>query len=560
MMKEPQAGSAPGTPQSRPAPQSRGPSSAPPAMPSRPEDPLRELAAAYLRPIRHELDALLPDEAMLPAFRFDPEAFAGPPRPHGPLPPPAAPAPIPAPSPTELPWIPLTELVRLLRRGVVTATEAVQAYASRIERLDPTLHAFITPTVTQALAQAEHPRPGRLSGVPLALKDIIDVGGFPTTAGSRLLRDRVVHATSPAWERLQEEGALLLGKLHTHEFAAGATGENEVYGPCHNPWDPERMTGGSSSGAAAAVSAALAAGALGTDTGGSIRVPAALCGVVGFKPTYGRVPTEGVVPLSWSLDHVGPITRTVRDSALLLDVMTADLGDSCERAARSGGTGDLRGVRVGVPTAWLETGMTVDVDTGFANALNTLTQAGAEVREVEVPASAERLMAVNRAIALSEASAWHEPFLKGPHVSEYGANVRPRKEAGRLIPATLYLKAQRLRAELCRRFAQEVFDQVDVLALPTVPLTAPRIGTGEVTFSHGQEVPITQALLGWVGPFNVLSGPALSVPMGLGDRNLPMGLELAGMPGDDAFVLYVGAAYEARRPDFSLRPPCDAAT
>ena len=520
-----------------------------------PEETLRELALAYLKPIHQHLDERLPDPATRPAFRFDPIALTGPPRSHGPLPPPAAPSPIPAPAMEELPWVPLTDLSRLLRRGEVTAIEVVQAYAKRIHALDPVLHAYITPTVTQALVQAEHPRPGRLSGIPIALKDIIDVAGFPTTAGSRLLKDRIAPASSTIWERLAGEGALLLGKLHTHEFAAGATGENEAYGPARNPWDPSRITGGSSSGAGAAVSAALASAALGSDTGGSIRVPAALCGTVGFKPTYGLVPTDGVVPLSWSLDHVGPLTRTVRDSALLLDVMVPEFGDSCERAARSGGTGELKGVRIGVPTAWLASGMTEAVNSAFAEALKTLSEAGAEVQEIETPASADFLMAINRAIALAEASTWHERFLKSPRVNEYGANVRPRKEAGRLIPATLYLKAQELRAELCQRFQTEVFSKVDVLALPTVPLVAPRIGTGEVRLSQDQEVPITQALLGWVGPFNVLAGPAISVPMGLAPEGLPTGLELAGMPGDDAFVLYVAAAYEIRRSPFSLRPP-----
>lgn len=536
------------------------PTAVPPQRPAgRLEEPLRELAVAYVRPIHQELDGLSLDPSARPAFRFDPAFHSGPPRAHGPMPPPALPSPIPAPSAEELPWVPLTDLVRLLRRGEVTATDVVRAYALRIQALDPVLHAYITPTITQALVQAEHPHPGRLSGVPLALKDIIDVEGFPTTAGSRLLQGHVARTTSLAWDRLQGEGALLLGKLHTHEFAAGATGENETYGPAHNPWDPTRITGGSSSGAAAAVAAALTAGALGTDTGGSIRVPAALCGVVGFKPTYGLVPTKGVVPLSWSLDHVGPLTRTVRDSALLLDVMVPQLGDTAERATRSGGTGDLRGVRIGVPTAWLATGMSATINTAFANALQTLKEAGCEIREVAVPASAEYLMAVNRAIALAEASTWHEPFLKGERADEYGQNVRPRKEAGRLIPATLYLKAQRLRAELCARFAAEVFSDVDVLALPTVPVIAPRIGTREVTLAHDQEVPITQALLGWVGPFNVLAGPAISVPMGLSPEGLPMGLELAAMPMDDAFLLYAAAAFEARRPTLPLRPPEPAA-
>lgn len=523
------------------------------------DDRLEAEMEVYLGPIRSAF--ALPEAEVsadaVPAGGFDPAAFGHRPSGRGPW----RPAPddetaaLPG-SVEDLVYLPMTELAQLVRTGALSAREAVEAYGARIERLNPVLNAFIAPTLEAALRAADARPRGRLGGVPMAIKDIIEVAGLPTTGGSRLLRERVSTEDAAVWQRLRAEGALLLGKSHTHEFAAGPTGENETFGPAHNPWATDRLTGGSSSGSAAAVAAALASAALGSDTGGSIRIPAALCGTVGLKPTYGRVDTTGVYPLSWSLDHVGPITRSVRDAGRLLDVLAPVEGNSCEAAAAAGARADLRGVRVGVLRQWMESGVQEAVAAAFERALGALAARGAEVRDVSTPASAELLMAVNRAITLPEASAWHEPYLAAGRAGQYGKNVRPRLEAGRRVPAVLYLQAQRLRPLLARRFAA-LWTEVDVLALPTVPVEAPPIGNATVALGAGREGPTAMALLGWAGPFNVLGTPALSLPCDLTPNGLPVGLQLVAAPAEDAFLCHVGAAAEdafgfaRRRPSLS---------
>lgn len=513
---------------------------------------------AYLEPIRAAMagpDAAVP-MAAVPAGRFDPAAFGHRPSAFGPWqasPEDEATPALPA-SVEDLVYLPMTELAALIRAGALSAREAVEAYGARLQRLNPELNAFITAAVEAALRTAEAAPRGRLGGVPLAIKDIVEVAGLPTTGGSRLLAGHVSTADAVVWQRLGGEGAILLGKSHTHEFAAGPIGENETFGPAHNPWALGRITGGSSSGSAAAVAGALASAAIGTDTGGSIRIPAALCGVVGLKPTYGRVDAAGVYPLSWSLDHVGPITRTVRDSGRLLDVLAPVPGDPCEAAAAAGARAALTGVRVGVARAWLESGIQDAVAARFEAALATLGALGAAVRDVALPASAELLMAINRAITLPEASAWHAPYLAAGRAAEYGANVRPRMEAGLKVPAVLYLQALRLRPLLAARFAA-VWEEVDLLALPTVPVEAPPIGSARVDLGGGREGATTTALLGWNGPFNVLGTPAISLPCGLTPAGLPVGLQLVAAPAADAFLCYAAAAAEAALGFARRRPP-----
>ncbi|MCL6596557.1 MAG: amidase [Firmicutes bacterium] len=521
-------------------------------------DVLRPAVAALLEPIARaagEGEASI-DPAVAPAFAFDPVAAMGTaPRPFTlPSPPPPAP-----PSPArgeDLCWLGAADLAELVRRREVAAAEVVDAFARRAERLGPRLNAFITLTLERARQEARaldagSAPTGRLSGVPLAVKDIVEVAGVLTTAGSRLMAEHLSQRDAAAWARLRAEGAILLGKAHTHEFAAGATGESEAFGPARNPYDPGRHTGGSSSGSAAAVAAALAAAALGTDTGGSIRIPAALCGVVGLKPTYGRVDAAGVVPLSWSLDHVGPLARTVRDAALLLDALAPG---ACEAAARAGAGRDLRGVRLAVPADWIEEGVQAGVGRAFEASLAVLRQLGAEVVESAMPAPAPVLMAVNRAIALPEGAAWHAPFLRAGRGAEYGANVRPRKEAGRAVTAVEYLAAQRLRAVYARAFAP-LWQEFDAIVLPTVPVEAPPIGAPTVCVGEGREVPVQAALLGWTGPFNVLGAPAVSVPCGRTPGGLPVGLQLVAAPGEDARLCYLAAAFETASPGRDLRPP-----
>jgi aspartyl-tRNA(Asn)/glutamyl-tRNA(Gln) amidotransferase subunit A len=269
------------------------------------------------------------------------------------------------------------------------------------------------------------------------------------------------------------------------------------------------------------------------------------------------VDATGVYPLSWSLDHVGPITRTVRDAGRLLDVLAPVPGDSCEGAAIAGRRAGLGGVRVGVARAWLESGIQAGVAERFEAALTTLAGIGAGVRDTALPASAELLMAVNRAITLPEASAWHAPYLAAGRSSEYGANVRPRMQAGLQVPAVLYLQALRLRTHLAALFAA-LWEDVDLIALPTVPVVAPPIGSPSVDLGGGRQGPTVMALLAWDGPFNVLGTPALSLPCGRTPEGLPVGLQLVAAPAEDAFLCFAGAAAEAALAFGRMRPPLAA--
>jgi len=511
-----------------------------------------DLLAPIWATLAEQMPGLSLDEA--PAFAFDPVRAQGGPRAlpalaqAGPAPRPARPA-----SAEDLPWLPIADQAALVADGTVRAAELVEAYAARIARYNEALNAIVTPVLEAARAAAERPLPGRLSGVPVGVKDIMETAGVRTTGGSRILGEHVPSRDSAGWARLRAAGAILLGKTHTQEFAAGPTGENRRFGWAHNPWDTGRMPGGSSSGSGAAVAAALVGAALGSDTGGSIRIPAALCGVAGIKPTYGWIDATGVYPLSWSLDHVGPLARTVRDAALLLDVLSDAAGGRMEASALAGAGGDLRGLRVGVPVSWLATGMQAGVARAFEASLDVLRGLGAQVLAISPSDSAEDLMALNRAIALAEGSAWHEPFLAAGRAGEYGANVRPRKQAGRLLLATEYLQAQRLRAVACRRFGQ-VWDAVDLFVLPTLPVTAPAIGATRVTTGEGTTRPVAAALLGWCGPLNVIGGPAVSVPCGLDEDGLPVGLQLVAPAAHDAVCVYAAAAYEAAAGVGPLRP------
>lgn len=476
-----------------------------------------------------------------PAWEFDAVAAAGPlPAPH-PLPgAPAVAHPTPPATAAELAWLGPCDLAELVRRREISAVQIVEAYLARIAALQPRLNAFITVTAAEARTAAAHPAPGPLSGVPLAVKDIVATAGVRTTAGSRLLADHVPRADAACWQRLRAAGAVLLGKANTHEFAAGATNENPHYGPAHNPWALERVSGGSSGGSAVAVAAALAAAAVGTDTAGSVRIPAACCGVVGIKPTYGRVVRSGVVPLSWSLDHVGPLARSVRDAARVLDVLAG--GGGCEPAARAGAASGLNGWRIGVPRRGLLERLHADVATAFAAALHSLSGLGAELIDVELP-DVERLTPINRVIILAEATAWHSGYLR-QRAGEYGANVRGRFEAGRFLSAVDYLLAQRLRAVACRRTA-EIWQRVDLLALPTLSLVAPPIGS----------LGASASLLHLTAPFNVLGCPAVSVPCGFGEAGMPAGLQIVAAPGWDAQACYAAAAYEAANEWSRRRPP-----
>jgi aspartyl-tRNA(Asn)/glutamyl-tRNA(Gln) amidotransferase subunit A len=453
-----------------------------------------------------------------------------------------------------------------LRRRELSPVEITRVYLERIAALDPELHAFITVTREPALADAataereiaagQHRGP--LHGVPLAIKDLFYTAGVRTTAGSRILADFVPAEDATVVARLKAAGALSLGKTNMEEFAYGATSLNPHYGVCRNPWDPERIAGGSSGGSAAAVVAGLCAAALGSDSGGSIRQPAALCGLVGLKPTYGRVSKHGVVPLSWSQDHVGPMTRTVRDAALLLQALAGhDPRDPASSAAPvpdylAGIDDGVRSLRIGLPRDFFFERVDAASEAAVRGAARTFEGLGARVDAVPLPQAAPAF-AAGAAILFAEATAYHERWLR-TRPGDYDPAVRARLEVGATLLATDYLKAQRARRLLVEQTLR-LFDQVDVLLTPTAAVPAPRRDEHLIRWPDGTEEDVRGATLRFTRVFNLLGLPAISVPCGATDSGLPLGLQIVGAPFAEATVLRVARAYEQTQPWAERQPP-----
>lgn len=430
---------------------------------------------------------------------------------------------------------PASALARAIARRDLSPMEVTRAFLDRIEARNPDLNAFVAVMAEEALEQAHQAPPGPLQGVPVALKDMYHVQGWPTRAGSRLLAGAPPAAADAALvARLRAAGAILLGKTATHEFAYGCTTDSPFCGPTRNPADPGRSPGGSSGGSAAAVAAGMAPLALGTDTAGSVRVPAACCGVAGLKPTYGALSTEGILPLCWSLDHPGTLTRTVGDAALLLAVLGG-------RAVPAGRPESLQGLRVGVPVAWTDTPMDPEVRLAFNRSLQALEAQGALVVEVTLP-PLDLCHFVSRVLTLAEAGAYHAAYLN--RLDEYGPDVRSRVDLGQHVAARDYLLAQRLRAQVCRQVTGTMA-QVHLLATPAQPVPAPLIGQRTVTYPGGQSEPVADALLRFAAPFNVTGQPAVSIPADRTAAGLPVGLQLAGAPHAEALLLQVATVLTA---------------
>jgi len=429
---------------------------------------------------------------------------------------------------------PLTEVVASLGRRAVSARELVDAYLDRIER-QAGLKAFITVTASHARRQAAaadrrlvRRDSAPLLGAPLAIKDLFMTRGVRTTGGSRILRDFIPRRDAAAVSRLRNAGAITLGKLNLHEFAYGVTNGNPFFGIARNPHDPSRIPGGSSGGSAIAVVAGLCAASIGSDTGGSIRIPAALCGCVGLKPTYGAVPLDGVIPLGWSLDHAGPIARTVSDAALLYAVLTGQPSKPVRRP---------RGLRIGVLSDRLLRPVERGVAAATERALERLQGAGARLREVALP-ELSMSVAAQLATLRAEASALHRTWLRS-RPRDYGRDVRLRLQLGALAPASDYVLAQRARERL-RAGLRRAFEQVDVLALPTTPVTAPLVGERKAPWPSE---PVDGALVRLTSPFNLTGAPALSLPCGLAGR-LPVGLQLVAPWGAEDLLLGAGRLLE----------------
>ncbi|GGV84559.1 amidase [Streptomyces griseoloalbus] len=442
----------------------------------------------------------------------------------------------------------LTEASRAVRARELSPVELTESVLARIAAVEGRLGAYVTVAADAALAAAHRaereisgsgPR-GPLHGIPMALKDLIDVEGMPTTASSRVRAGHVAERDSRVAERLGAAGAVLLGKTHTHEFAYGLTTPQT-----NNVWDHSRVAGGSSGGSAVAVAAGGATFAMGTDTGGSIRVPAALNGVVGLKPTYGLVPRTGVTSLSWSLDHVGPLTRTVQDVALVLSATAGH--DPRDPASVSGPMldrfpgGDLRGLKVGVPRNHYFDRVAPEVEESVRGAIERLAELGAELVDVEIP-MARYVQAVQWGLMVPEATAYHERSLRAtPDL--YAADVRILLEAGELTSAGDYLRAQRARTMMRDAWAR-MFDGIDVLAAPTVPMTAAEAGQEAVEWADGTTEAVSDSYVRLCAPANITGVPALTLPVGHDRAGLPIGMQLMARPFHDATVLRVGRVYE----------------
>ncbi|MEE9522359.1 MAG: amidase [candidate division NC10 bacterium] len=466
----------------------------------------------------------------------------------------------------EISEISLTAAADRIRRRELSPVELIQATVDRIDAYGKTLNAYIAWYPEQAVQQARKAedalargRPvGPLHGVPIAVKDLFFTAGLPTTAGARVLADFVPQEDATVIHRLKEAGAILLGKLNLHELAYGVTNENPHFGPVRNPWNLNRISGGSSGGSAAAVAASLCLASLGTDTGGSIRIPASCCGVVGLKPTYGRVSRNGILPLAWSLDHVGPITRTVEDAALMLQVLAGeDSRDVTTSAlpvpdyARLLG-GDLKGLRIGLASAFFTDPAEVDpsVMAAVREALQTMESVGARVEEVSVP-FLRHAPAIQYITLATEASANHARLLR-TRGRELGLDVRRRLELGEFITAPQYVRAQQGRRLLMQELAA-VFRRVDLLITPTLPVVAPPIGDQTLTI-HGVEKRVQPTLTRCTSFVNLTGLPAISLPCGSDADGLPVGLQLIGQPFDEATLLRGAYAYQQASAWHTRRP------
>ena len=468
---------------------------------------------------------------------------------------------------TDLHWASVADLARLIATKEVSPVEVVRAHLDRIAALDAGLRCFITVTADGALDAARAAetelaagRPlGPLHGVPFALKDLFDTAGVRTTGGSKILADRVPAEDATVTRRLRGAGAILLGKLTMHEFAYGPEGLNVHYGTSRNPWDAtdERIPGGSSSGSGVAVAAGLAPFALGSDTGGSIRIPAALCGITGLKPTYGRVSRAGVLPLAWSMDHAGPMTRSALDAALVLRVLAGyDPADATTSVLpvpdyAAALTGNVKGLRVGVLRASFLDASAPEVRQAVESAVKAFEGLGAIVDEVTLEHMGS-VAAGAMAIVASEALAYHAEWVR-TRPGDYQPDVVERLRAGAFVSGVHYVRAQQARA-LVRAEVDQALAKRDVLLSPATPIAATRVGEMEAVVGDGR-IDVRSSLLRFTRPFNFSGHPACALPCGFTSGGLPIGVQIVGRPFDEATVLRAADAYQRSTDWHTRRPP-----
>jgi aspartyl-tRNA(Asn)/glutamyl-tRNA(Gln) amidotransferase subunit A len=470
----------------------------------------------------------------------------------------------------------IAELSVLLARRKISPVEIATLFLDRIEKYNPTLNAYLTITRDAALAAARESEKrieqkrsrGPLEGIPIALKDNIWTRGIRTTAGSKFLDNFVPEEDATVAARLRRAGAVLLGKTNLHEFAYGVSTNNPHFGPTRNPWDITRIPGGSSGGSAAAIAAGLCVASVGTDTGGSIRIPAALCGIVGLKPTFGRVSCSGVVALAPTFDHVGPLARTAADAALILGIIAGrDALDAATLSQpRFKSFADVRQLqlrlrpqfskkrplRLGIPREYFFTGVSEDIREAVKSAVHGFEQLGAVIEEVSLPNINDGDDA-STSIALAEAVHYHQSQGWFPaHSAGYGDDVRKRLEMGLDVRAADYLAArevqQRVRAEF-----DAVLTRVDAIIAPTTPITAPLIGENVVEIESAEE-PVRGALIRLNRPANFAGLPAISLPCGWSEQNLPIGLQLIGRAWDEGHLSVIAQLFEQAHPEFRRHP------
>ncbi|MFB3918304.1 MAG: amidase [Terriglobales bacterium] len=447
--------------------------------------------------------------------------------------------------------LPISELSARLRTRELSPVEVTQACLAQIEDADPKLNAFITVTAELALQQARDAEAeirhgkwrGALHGVPITLKDLIDTKGVRTTAGSELFKNRTPQQDAEVVRRLRAAGAVLLGKTNLHEFAYGGSSIVSYFGPVHNPWNPERIAGGSSGGAAAAVAAGLCYAAIATDTAGSIRLPAAFCGIVGLKPTFGLVSTRGVIPLAWSYDHVGPLTRSTHDAALVLQQIAGyddedpnsiklpcvDYPASLEAQASS--------LRVGVPHKFFYEELDSEVEQAMRSALSIIKTISAGLGDVTVPVDQDYT------VHTSEAFAFHAKFMdRDSHL--YQPETLRRLNSGKSHTVADYIEKLRELQTMRRAVPTSIFRDVDVIVTPTSPMLPPTIAELQQDISQLRRK--ETAMLRNTRPFSVLGLPAVSVPCGFSSAGLPIGMQIIGPPAGETKVLSLACAYERR--------------
>ncbi len=441
----------------------------------------------------------------------------------------------------------ISEIAGRLRNGDITALQLLDQYADRIERLSPTCKAFISLDLERARTKAaaidaDFDNGAMLTGIPYACKDLFDVRGVITTAGSRVLDDNLAQRDAEAVGRLDRAGAVFIGKNNLHEFAYGATGENQVYGTPPNPYDTTRLAGGSSSGSAAAVGFGLCPAALGTDTGGSVRAPAALCGLVGFKPTIGRISSDGVIPFSWTLDHVGTMTRSAADTAILFEVLAEQY--------RKTEPVHLDGLTIGIPEVFFFQRCDGEILESLDRLMSFLRDAGARLELVALP-SMEYTRSVSLTVQMPEALSYHNRYL-GHRGDRYSADFRAGLALGQCLLAEQYIRAKRL-VESYRRDMTPVFDAVDIILTPATPVIAPAIGAVEVEID-GHAEPAGNAITRYTSFFNMTGHPAITLPCGIHSTGLPISAQLVGRHHADETLIDTARRIEESY-DFKLPLP-----